>query len=519
MGEYDDLYPKRVRLLFYDVETAPMLAHLWTPKTEYVAAPMVVDDDRNLLCWSAKWSDSQKVHSARLTKREAQGQDDVRIVSKLADLMRRADYVVGHNCVEMSTPVLTRDLRWIPAGDLRPGDELVAFSEDKPAKNTPRQFEVSTIIANSIEEQACWDIHLDSGEVLTATADHQWLKLAPKGREFRWATTEQLRVGQRLEKYFEPWQPNKSYEAGWLAGFMAGEGSLSGNHQSGGLSVQICQRPGSTWDTALRYAQLLDVPLTPGRTPKTGGLGRRDTLYANTTGGKLATLEMLGRLRIDRLIENIDWSTFGKLAGRTRGTAIITAIKPAGFRRVAVLQTTTGTFFGAGYPMHNCNRFDYKRVNTRLLVNKLTPLGSVQSVDTLLIARQSFDLPYNNLDYLARKLGFGKKLSTSFDLWRRSVMGDTKALREMSDYCNRDVILLEHVFHAITPYAKTLPRLVDAAEWRDELCPYCGATDRQRSGVHRTKVNNFPKYVCGKCQREYRGWQGIGTRKMGGLGL
>lgn len=258
----DDLFPRRVRLLFYDIETAPMLSFHWQPKTEYVAAPMVEADDRFLLCWSAKWSDSTEVITGRVSQKEARAQDDTRIVGSLADLMREAPYVVAHNG----------------------------------------------------------------------------------------------------------------------------------------------------------------------------------------------------------------------------------------------------------------NRFDYKRVNARLLLNRLAPLGNVQQIDTLNIARQSFDLPYNNLNYLAQKLGFGQKLHTDFELWRRAYYGEVTALKQMEAYNRQDVVLLEHVFHAIAPYAKTLPRLVDAAEWREELCPYCGSKERKRSGFYRTKVNTCLKFRC-DCGREYRGWQAIGNRAQGTVGL
>jgi hypothetical protein len=140
-------------------------------------------------------------------------------------------------------------------------------------------------------------------------------------------------------------------------------------------------------------------------------------------------------------------------------------------------------------------------------------------IDTLSIARQSFDLPYNNLNYLAKKLGFGEKLHTDFELWRRAYYGEVTALKEMEAYNRQDVVLLEHVFHAIAPYAKTLPRLVDAAEWREELCPYCGVTDRTRRGFYRTKVNTYLKFECDGCHREYRGWQSIGSRAQGTVGL
>lgn len=263
MGDYEGLYPKRVKLLFYDIETAPLLSFHWAARAEYIGHTFRVEDDRMLLCWAAKWSDSTNVISKRVTKAEALAQDDERIVGGLADLMRQADYVVAHNG----------------------------------------------------------------------------------------------------------------------------------------------------------------------------------------------------------------------------------------------------------------NRFDWKRVNSRLLLNKLPPLGRVQTIDTLQIARQSFDLPWNRLDYLAQKLGYGGKLDTDFDLWRRAYYGDVAALKEMETYCRQDVILLEHVFHAITPYAKTLPRLVDATEWRQELCPYCGSQDRKKTGVYRTSVNNYPKWRCDGCQREYRGWRAIGDKAIGGVGL
>jgi hypothetical protein len=263
VGDYDTLYPRRVRLLFYDIETAPMLSFHWQAKTEYIGAHLVESDSRGLLCWSAKWSDSTDVMSARVTKAEAVSQDDSRIVSKLADLMREADYVVAHNG----------------------------------------------------------------------------------------------------------------------------------------------------------------------------------------------------------------------------------------------------------------NRFDYRRVNARLLANSLTPLGNVQAIDTLLIAQQSLDLPFKNLNYLAGFLGFGKKIPVDFDVWRRAFYGDVAALKELEAYNRQDVILLEHVFHAIVPYAKTLPRLVDSVEWREELCPYCGSQDRTKSGLHRTRVNAYPKWTCGTCLREYRGWRAVGSKTIGSVGL
>lgn len=168
---------------------------------------------------------------------------------------------------------------------------------------------------------------------------------------------------------------------------------------------------------------------------------------------------------------------------------------------------------------HNGDSFDIKNVNTRLIANGLEPLGHVQSIDTLKVVRQSFNLESNKLDYLAQFLGFEGKPHTSIDLWNRCWDGEPAALKEMLAYNENDSVLLEHVFHAITPYAKTLPRLVDATEWRQEMCPYCASTERKPQGWHRTKVDTFPAYRCKTCRRPYRGWQSVGSKKAGFVGL
>jgi len=172
---------------------------------------------------------------------------------------------------------------------------------------------------------------------------------------------------------------------------------------------------------------------------------------------------------------------------------------------------------------HNGDRFDLPTMNGRLLLNQLDPLGDVQTIDTLKIARQSFNLTSNRLDYLAKRLdvvdGTGK-LPVTFDLWRRCFYGEAEALKQMRTYNEHDSVLLEHVFHALRPYAKRLPRMVDAAEWRQEICPYCGSVERTKERRdYRTGVNNYPRFRCGECRRTYRGWQAIGSRKAGSVGL
>lgn len=167
---------------------------------------------------------------------------------------------------------------------------------------------------------------------------------------------------------------------------------------------------------------------------------------------------------------------------------------------------------------HNGARFDLKRLNARLVVHQLAPLGKVQMLDTLLVARQSFDLPYNSLDYLASKFGLGGKLSTSFDLWRRAYWGDVSALRELEVYNRQDVELLEGVFERMRPYAKSLPRLQDGVVYGQQGCPYCGSLEARFSGFDRSKVSTFRKFRC-VCGREFRERLSVGSKKLGHVGL
>jgi hypothetical protein len=171
---------------------------------------------------------------------------------------------------------------------------------------------------------------------------------------------------------------------------------------------------------------------------------------------------------------------------------------------------------------HNGDRFDLPIVNARIAANNLTPLGHIQTIDTVKVSRASFGkgIASHSLDYLAQFFGFGHKIETTFELWDQCYRGHGPSLKQMVEYNRHDVVLLEQVFHAMKPYAKKLPRLVEFTEYRQEACPFCGSADRTKSKVAKqTAVNTYPKYRCKSCQREYRDWQAIGTRKGGAIPL
>lgn len=157
---------------------------------------------------------------------------------------------------------------------------------------------------------------------------------------------------------------------------------------------------------------------------------------------------------------------------------------------------------------HNAKRFDQPRVNGRLMVLNQEPLTPVRVVDTLALARKSFDLAYNSLDYLADILFDDHKIKTEFDLWRRVVRGDQKAIDKMVRYNRKDVRLLEKVFLRMRPYVRGLPRMAIPERDREHACPHCASANLQKRGFHDTNVSRFQTWQCNKCGRYSRTYRG-----------
>lgn len=92
-----------LKILFFDVETAPLLSFVWRPTQDWIPPEMIIDD-YFLLTWAAKWREDDKIYSMRLTSREAKKGDDKRIVEGLAEMIREADIVVAHNINRFDIP-------------------------------------------------------------------------------------------------------------------------------------------------------------------------------------------------------------------------------------------------------------------------------------------------------------------------------------------------------------------------------------------------------------------------------
>lgn len=166
---------------------------------------------------------------------------------------------------------------------------------------------------------------------------------------------------------------------------------------------------------------------------------------------------------------------------------------------------------------HNASRFDMKVLNSRLLQLQEEPLGPVDVIDTLTLARRSFRLASNSLDYIAHLLGLQtKQKHEGLELWRKCYVGDAAALKKMVSYNRQDVRVLKDVFHALRPYVKGLGRMVDADYEGERVCSHCGEETLQRRGFYRTNASTFRQYHCqnGSCRKWDRGRKPISEKKL-----
>lgn len=162
----------------------------------------------------------------------------------------------------------------------------------------------------------------------------------------------------------------------------------------------------------------------------------------------------------------------------------------------------------------NGDRFDVPLLKTRGLVNGFPPFKTVRSIDTLKMARQ-LKFNSNRLDSLGAQLGLGRKVQhTGIDLWVRCMNGDADALREMLEYNEQDVVLLEAVYNKLRAYDTRHPNLGQYYSDNNSRCPACGSHNLTATGHSVfTPVSEFAEIVCEECGHRSRSRQAINTKE------
>jgi DNA polymerase elongation subunit (family B) len=156
---------------------------------------------------------------------------------------------------------------------------------------------------------------------------------------------------------------------------------------------------------------------------------------------------------------------------------------------------------------HNGDKFDMKELRTRAILTDNLMFPVYRTLDTLKKARQYFRFPSNKLDYLGKALNLGRKLDhEGMQMWIDICEHKSKeALDKMVEYCEQDVILLEDVYHAISPYIyhnTNFAVLKGGHKWH---CPECASDNVQLSHTDATAMGVIRRHMkCNDCRKFFK---------------
>lgn len=92
IDENENVGPK---ILFFDLESTPMIGYHFGLFKQNISLDQVIEKP-HLICWAAKWADSDEIFGDVNTPEEMVAHDDGRISKSLWKVMNEADIVVAH---------------------------------------------------------------------------------------------------------------------------------------------------------------------------------------------------------------------------------------------------------------------------------------------------------------------------------------------------------------------------------------------------------------------------------------
>jgi SpoVK/Ycf46/Vps4 family AAA+-type ATPase len=285
---------------------------------------------------------------------------DERTLLQLMDGDTKIDNVLFLACLAPDQKILTRDLRWKAAGDLEVGEKLWTLDEEATltGRGGGRRYSEGEVISSFPALKECVRVIFESGEIITCTSDHPWLAFEgnPKTGHcpHRWVMARDLTTkSYHCVRPFKPWKTETSFEAGWLSGMMDGEGCLGmvkGNPNKK-YSINITQTVGPVLDQLAKVAS------------KFGEAHLRELIFRppyktrgdlHFLGGLSEAAKLLGSLRPVRLLNSFNMTG---TRVHSRHVEKVIRVEPAGIQEIQSIETSTKTYFGEGFAMHNTTNY------------------------------------------------------------------------------------------------------------------------------------------------------------------
>lgn len=265
-------------------------------------------------------------------------------------------------CVDLTSKILTVDLKWVEAQHLTINDEIIAFPEELDGTQVLQRSKVQQVGMVFAEK---FKVITTKGTTIVSSnhgfvAYHDDKRAFPTRKRYSWKKAKELQIGDAIKFAYTPWEVGASREDGWLAGLLDGEGWVSKK----GHTVGVAQKEGAVLDKARQLFIQHNIQFRE----QLSGDGKCMQLL---TKGAWPALHLLGITRPLRLLPDSKYLWEGCQAFRHRsggmsweaGTykvdpeaqhvAMVIAIEPMGIGPVIALQTSTKTLIADGFLGHN----------------------------------------------------------------------------------------------------------------------------------------------------------------------
>lgn len=265
--------------------------------------------------------------------------------------------LTGDYCIAPETRVLRADLRWVRADELRGGDPIVAFDEERPeGRGQRRKWRQASVVRAGRRDLPRVRVVTDKATV-TVSSEHKFLctgkqgvRWSPKaGYGHVWVRADELKAGDRIAFLSKPWEEGQTHLHGYLKGIADGEGWVD----SDSAHIGIAQNPGAVLDeigTALRAL---------GFSPRLCRANGRGDCQSWEVFGTAECLRFLGEVRPTRLLPKAPAIYDGKAMSGGKGKqgmqthAVVESAIAEGVGLVVTLSTTTQTVITEGLCSHN----------------------------------------------------------------------------------------------------------------------------------------------------------------------
>jgi len=256
-------------------------------------------------------------------------------------------------CIHPETMVLMKDLTYRKAYEVNIGDEVIAFDENHADSKNERKFRNAKVQKVDWLTRPCYKLTFEDGSEVICSAEHRWL--VHGGDKIHWIETERMRAKgdhkndscTRVIKPFEKWETLNTYESGYLAAAVDGEGHICQTDKNNGYNNTTCalgfsQRDNEMLGEFLKYSDQYNFSFN--------GNTHKDNCYKKTLTTRSEVVRFLGSVRPKRLLSKFNADLLGRFTGKN-----VALIKKEfiGDQKVIGFKTTTGTFIAEGFASHN----------------------------------------------------------------------------------------------------------------------------------------------------------------------